>query len=237
MLLDRDGVINEDLGTWVQRPEDFQLIPGVGTAIAALNKAGHSVAIVTNQSCVGRGMISMDTLELMHKKMIEELAEYGAHIDKIYVAPDDPSAASDRRKPGPGMLLEAMDDFAVTADETVMIGDSLTDMQAAVAAGVKKKILVVTGHGMEVVGDAMEEWALMPPVFVVPSLGQFGALPPDVLPVSIHNTLNTAIKEAFTSSFDADGESDESDLWGVTVVLDKPNDTKQRRAMAGELQQ
>jgi D-glycero-D-manno-heptose 1,7-bisphosphate phosphatase len=76
VLLDRDGVINEDLGTWVQSPEDFVLIPGVGMAIAALNKAGHSVAIVTNQSCVGRGLISMETLEVMHKKMIEVCGVY-----------------------------------------------------------------------------------------------------------------------------------------------------------------
>jgi D-glycero-D-manno-heptose 1,7-bisphosphate phosphatase len=71
VMLDRDGVVNKDLGTWVQSEKDFELLPGAGEAIAMLNKAGHKVVVVSNQSCVGRGLITADQVDSIHDKMRE----------------------------------------------------------------------------------------------------------------------------------------------------------------------
>ncbi len=147
-LLDRDGVLNEDRSDFVKTPDELVMIPGACKAVTMLNQAGIKVAMVTNQSCVGRGIITAAQLWEIHEKMQAELAKFQACLDKIFVCPDHPDNATERRKPGPGMLREAMGVFQVTPEETVMIGDSLRDIQAAAAAGCER-ILVGTGRGKE----------------------------------------------------------------------------------------
>ena len=147
ILLDRDGVINENRPDSVKSKSELILISGAAKAIARLNEAGVGVAIVTNQSVVGRGIISTAQLEEIHEFLLECLwVEGGARIDHIYFAPDAPDSASIRRKPRPGMLFEAMADFKVSAKNTVMIGDNLTDFEAAYEAGCDFH-LVRTGQG------------------------------------------------------------------------------------------
>lgn len=97
VLLDRDGVINVDRGTWVQDEKDFVLVEGAAEAIASLNRAGHVVAVVTNQSCVGRGLLSAADLDKIHSTMISHLAKSGAHLDQIYVATNTPEDSSSTR--------------------------------------------------------------------------------------------------------------------------------------------
>jgi len=212
VMLDRDGVVNKDLGTWVQSEKDFELLPGAAEAIAMLNKAGHKVVVVSNQSCVGRGLITADQLDSIHDKMREELAHHGAHIDKIYCSFDTPEAATERRKPGTGMITEAMRDFSVPSGaDCVFIGDTLGDMQAATAAEVTQKVLVCSsGHGMTLVGDQLEKWGLHPPVCVLPPMGPFGGLTQDVLPVSIHKDLLSAVSEMMQGFKD---EMDGEEAW------------------------
>ncbi|MCX8506810.1 MAG: HAD-IIIA family hydrolase [Alphaproteobacteria bacterium] len=147
VLLDRDGVINENRPDSVKSKSELVLIAGAANAIARLNEAGIGVAIVTNQSVVGRGLISQAQLDEIHEFLLECLwVEGGARIDHIYYAPDAPDSASIRRKPRPGMLFEAMADFKVSAKHTVMIGDNLTDFEAAYEAGCDFH-LVRTGNG------------------------------------------------------------------------------------------
>lgn len=146
VLLDRDGVINHDLEHSVRTIPDFRLIDGSAEAIARLNHAHVRVAVVTNQSVVGRGIISQEQLDTIHAHMRARLAEKGAHIDAIYVCTDDPSHPTDRRKPAPGMLQQALADAGANAADTPMIGDAITDMQAAFAAGCLR-YLVRTGKG------------------------------------------------------------------------------------------
>lgn len=147
VLTDRDGVLNEDRPEGVRRPEELALIPGAAGALRRLNRAGIPVALVTNQSAVGRGLISAAELEAIHRRLEAELADAAnARLDLILYAPEAPERAAPRRKPAPDMLLEAMARFGVAAEEAVMIGDDLRDLEAAAATGCRR-ILVRTGKG------------------------------------------------------------------------------------------
>jgi len=170
-LLDRDGVLNEERKDYIKNPAELVLIPGSAQAVARLNKLGHKVAVVTNQGCVGRGIIDEAMLDRIHQRLHEELARHGAHIDDLNVCTDAPWAATEFRKPGPGMLLAAMRRFRATPGEAVMIGDSLRDLQAAARAGCRR-VLVRTGYGIET---------------------QSEGIPRDVLPVAVADDLATAV--------------------------------------------
>ena len=170
VLLDRDGVLNEDRADYVKNPGELVLIPGVAEAVAHLNGAGLKVAIVSNQSAVGRGIISREMLEQINGKLISELARAGARIDLFLVCTDAPGPPSLRRKPAPGMLREAIDHFRTQPTEAVMIGDQVSDLQAAKAAGVAR-FLVRSGKGAQT---------------------QAQGLPADILPVAIYNSLMEA---------------------------------------------
>ena len=146
VLLDRDGVINHDSENYVKTPDEWTLIPGSAAAIGTLNKAGLIVAICSNQSGIGRGILTDSALELIHRKMHDALREAGAHIDRVYVCPHHPDDDCECRKPRPGMLIRAMNEFGASPDQTCFVGDSLRDIEAAIAAGCYP-ILVRTGNG------------------------------------------------------------------------------------------
>ncbi len=148
VLADRDGVLNEDLPEGVRRPEELALVPGAAHALRRLNLAGIPVALVTNQSAVGRGLMSAAELEAIQDRLEAALDAAGARLDLILVAQDAPERAGPRRKPAAGMLLEALAWFAVAAEDAVMIGDDLRDLEAAAAAGCRR-ILVRTGKGAQ----------------------------------------------------------------------------------------
>lgn len=149
VLLDRDGVLNHDRPDAIKSVAEFVPIAGAAQAVARLNAAGIATALVTNQSILGRGRISWDMFADIQAVLLAGLAAAGGRLDRIYVAPDAPDQATIRRKPGPGMLLEALADFACPADQAVMIGDTVTDAQAAAAAGVRFH-LVRTGKGASI---------------------------------------------------------------------------------------
>lgn len=146
VLLDRDGVINRDLPRGVCTPHEFELIDGALDAIARLHKAGHTLCIVTNQSAVGKGWMTQATLDHIHTQLMMDIQRTGGDIARIYAATDAPDTPSLRRKPAPGMLLEAMRDFGFKAGDTMFVGDALTDLIAASEAGCRS-LLVRTGKG------------------------------------------------------------------------------------------
>lgn len=146
VLLDRDGVLNEDSDAYIKSPDELHVFPGAPEAVARLNRAGIKVAVVSNQSVIGRGMITLEQLDAIHAKLITQLAAAGATIDALLFAPDHPDRPSDRRKPGPGMLFEAMARFDAAPADSVMVGDQPTDVEAARRAGIDI-ILVRTGKG------------------------------------------------------------------------------------------
>jgi D-glycero-D-manno-heptose 1,7-bisphosphate phosphatase len=148
VLADRDGVLNEDRPHGVRRPQELVLLPGAAEAVRRLNEAGIPIALATNQSIVGRGLITASELDAIHQRLQSELARLaGAKLDLILFAPDHPAHPGPDRKPAPGMLLKAMKQFEVLAEDAVMIGDDCRDIQAA-AAGCRR-ILVRTGKGTD----------------------------------------------------------------------------------------
>ena len=146
VMLDRDGVLNEECPGFVTNPDQLSMIAGAAAAVARLSEAGHRVAVVTNQSAVGRGLIDAAMLEGIHARLRDEVARAGGRIDAILACTDPPWAPTERRKPAPGMLREAIRRFHAEAAATPMIGDSLRDLEAALAGGCKR-VLVRTGHG------------------------------------------------------------------------------------------
>ncbi len=135
VLLDRDGVLNVDRADYVKHPGELVLLPGAAAAVARLNRAGYAVAVCTNQSPIGRGIFDEAMLARIHEALREGLAREGAKLDAIFHCPDAPGPHSTRRKPAPGMLIEALAMFAADAPATPFVGDSLRDLQAAAAIG------------------------------------------------------------------------------------------------------
>ena len=146
IVLDRDGVINVDSGQYIKSPEEWKPIPGALEAIARLNQWGWRVVVATNQSGIGRGLFGMDTLNAINDRMVKSLAQAGGRLDGIFFCPHAADSTCDCRKPKPGMLLQIGERFNVDLAGVPVVGDSLRDLQAAVAAGAKP-YLVLTGKG------------------------------------------------------------------------------------------
>ena len=170
MLLDRDGVVNEDVGSpGVVRPEDLVLTRGCAEAVAALNtKCRVPVALCTNQSAVGKGVLSVQGLAGVHHELARQLAAgAGAKIDAVLVAPGTEASGDPWRKPRPDMLLHACRRFRVEPGHAVFVGDTLGDLRAANAAGVGAFVLVRTGYGLETERRLRREHVEVPPSFEV----------------------------------------------------------------------
>ncbi|MDX9885853.1 D-glycero-beta-D-manno-heptose 1,7-bisphosphate 7-phosphatase [Thauera sp.] len=146
IILDRDGVINVDSDQFIKSPDEWKPIPGSLEAIARLNQWGWRVVVASNQSGVGRGLFGMDTLNAINDKMVRSLAQVGGRLDAIFFCPHAADSTCDCRKPKPGLLLQIGERFNVDLAGVPVVGDSLRDLQAAVAAGAKP-YLVLTGKG------------------------------------------------------------------------------------------
>lgn len=144
LFLDRDGVLNEDRG-FVHRWEDFVWIAGARETVATFNRAGWLVIVVTNQSGVGRGYYAEEDVHILHERMRQDLAAVGAHIDAFYHAPQHPEAPVEAyrhpdpplRKPNPGMILQALQDWPIDRDASFLVGDKASDLEAALRAGIR----------------------------------------------------------------------------------------------------
>ena len=147
VFLDRDGVLNPHIpGGYLLSAEDLVVLPGVAPAVRRLNDAGLPVIVISNQQGVGKGLMTRDDLTLIERRMEDALRhEAGARIDRCYYSTELAAASSPRRKPGPGMLLEAARDFGLNLSETVFAGDSPTDIQAGHAAQVGATLLLLSG--------------------------------------------------------------------------------------------
>lgn len=147
-LLDRDGVINQNRPGYVTRWEEFRFLPRALEALAALRRLGLRLAVVTNQSAVGRGLLAPGELHQIHRHMLERCARSGAVIEGAFTCPHAPWDGCGCRKPQPGLLLRAMAALGEPPERCVAIGDSAEDLLAAEAAGVPF-VLVRTGRGEE----------------------------------------------------------------------------------------
>lgn len=142
LFLDRDGVINLDHG-YVHKSENFQFIDGIFELVAAANRAGYLVVVVTNQAGIGRGYYSESQFHELSQWMRSRFAEHGGQIDGVYFCPyhsehgiGEYRRESEFRKPAPGMLLQAQSELGIDMEQSILIGDKLSDMAAGRAAGV-----------------------------------------------------------------------------------------------------
>ena len=146
VILDRDGVINQDSDQFIKNTTEWKPIPGSLEAIAKLNHAGYHVVVASNQSGIGRGLLDMGALNAINDKMYRVLAQVGGRIDALFYCPHAAEANCDCRKPKPGMFIDIAQRFNVDLAGVPSVGDSLRDLQAAATAGAQP-ILVLTGKG------------------------------------------------------------------------------------------
>ncbi|QMT34379.1 D-glycero-beta-D-manno-heptose 1,7-bisphosphate 7-phosphatase [Conchiformibius steedae DSM 2580] len=152
IILDRDGVINHDRDDFVKSADEWQPIDGSMDAIAFLTQAGYTIAVATNQSGIGRKLITVQSLSEMHAKMHKLVHQAGGEISGIWFCPHLPDHGCTCRKPKPGMVLDILERFQADAAETYLVGDSLRDLQAMAAAG-GKSVLVKTGKGEKTLAE------------------------------------------------------------------------------------
>ena len=148
VILDRDGVINEDSDAYIKSVAEWIPIPGSIEAIAQLSKAGWTVAVATNQSGIARGYYDLATLEAMHARLRALVAEQGGEVGLIVYCPHGPDQGCDCRKPKPGMLRTIASHYAVDLHGIWFVGDSKGDLEAAVAVD-SQPVLVLTGKGQK----------------------------------------------------------------------------------------
>jgi D-glycero-D-manno-heptose 1,7-bisphosphate phosphatase len=146
IILDRDGVINEDADDYIKSAAEWHPLPGSLEAIARLNQQGYRVAVATNQAGLARGLFDMQALNAIHQKLHLSAQTVGAHVNAIFFCPHAPEDFCDCRKPRPGMLRAIGQRFDIQLTGVPFVGDSLRDLQAAFEVGCTP-YLVRTGKG------------------------------------------------------------------------------------------
>jgi D-glycero-D-manno-heptose 1,7-bisphosphate phosphatase len=148
VFLDRDGTLVEDHG-YTHRIEDYALLPGVPEALLRLARAGFALAIVTNQSGIGRGYYDEDAFHAFQRHLVADLARFGVAIESTLFCPHLPDAGCACRKPAPGLLERARRELGADLARSWVIGDHRGDLELAARAGCAGAVLVLTGHGAE----------------------------------------------------------------------------------------
>ncbi len=156
IILDRDGVINEDSDAYIKSPAEWRPIPGSLEAIARFNRAGYLVVVASNQSGIGRRLFDLRALNAIHARMRRELSNVGGRIDALFFCPHHPEAGCTCRKPEPGMFREISERFQVDLQGIPAVGDSWRDIQAARQANASP-LLVLTGKGKNLENKAHQE--------------------------------------------------------------------------------
>ena len=148
IVLDRDGVINQDLERPISTVNEWQPIEGSLEAIARLHQSGWIIAVATNQSGIGQGVLKLSMLHAIHRKMHDQVNMAGGKIDVVAFCPHTDSDDCGCRKPAPGMLYSISERLGAELSDVVYVGDSLRDMQAAMAAAAKP-VMLLTGKGQK----------------------------------------------------------------------------------------
>jgi D-glycero-D-manno-heptose 1,7-bisphosphate phosphatase len=146
VFLDRDGVVNQNRSDYVLAWEHVRFLPGVFDALRALAASDFRIVMVTNQSPVGRGLLDLEVLQRINQGMIFEIEAAGGRVDGVYYCPHHPDQGCQCRKPKPGMLLQAAVELQLDLSRSYLVGDALSDVEAALAAGCQP-LLVRTGRG------------------------------------------------------------------------------------------
>jgi D-glycero-D-manno-heptose 1,7-bisphosphate phosphatase len=153
VFLDRDGVINKEVG-YLHKSEDFEFIDGIFTACKYFQAQGYKLIIVTNQSGIARDYYQEEDFHKLTQWMLVQFGNQGINILDVFFCPHGPESSCTCRKPKPGMLLEARDKFNIDMANSWMIGDKEADISAANAAGISGTILVKSGHQVDEVNSS-----------------------------------------------------------------------------------
>lgn len=160
IFLDRDGVLIENRPDYVKAWEEVEIFPHTFAALRKLAQTGRPIVMVTNQSAVGRGIITAAFVEEIHRRLIAEIADNGGRIDAVYFCPHHPQETCDCRKPLPGMLRQAARDWDLDLASSFLVGDAISDIETARAVGTQG-VLVRTGRGEEqaaLLPEAHADW-------------------------------------------------------------------------------
>ncbi len=142
VILDRDGVINQDSLEYIKSPDEFHILPGSLQAMVRLNKAGYTLAIATNQSGISRGYYDEAMLHAIHQKLTTSLHALGGHVAVIEYCMHMPDSGCGCRKPKPGMLYAIAKKLDCALDGALMVGDRISDILVARAAGVSPRVVL-----------------------------------------------------------------------------------------------
>lgn len=161
VFLDRDGVINVDSADYIKHPSEFEFIPNSAEAVASLTRNGFKVILITNQSVINRKMATTQTLDAIFDKLKKGVAAAGGRIDDIFYCPHRPDEQCRCRKPGPKMILDAVQKHRINPERSYMVGDSAKDIECALNAGFGTTVLVQTGNGKKA-HKALEKKGIFP---------------------------------------------------------------------------
>jgi D-glycero-D-manno-heptose 1,7-bisphosphate phosphatase len=149
LFLDRDGVIIENRPEYIRSWEDVAIFPQAVSALSRVRASPYKIVVVTNQSVVGRGILSFQEAKAINQRLISELERAGCRIDGVFICPHAPEENCICRKPQPGLILQAVQTHSVDVSRSLMIGDAWSDLQAGQSAGIRQNVLVRTGLGQE----------------------------------------------------------------------------------------
>lgn len=148
IFLDRDGVINQNRADYVKSWSEYNFLPGVFSALNHLARSNYLIIVISNQSPISRGLMRKKRVEDINARMQFEIEQQGGRVDAIYYCPHKPSDKCNCRKPAPGMLLQAADELEIDLASSYFVGDAVSDIEAAFAAGCQP-VYVLTGLGQE----------------------------------------------------------------------------------------
>lgn len=157
VFIDRDGVINKDSADYIKNCDEFEFLPGSLEAFKLLKAKGYETIVITNQSVIGRKMVTPDGLDEIFKKMTEGVDAAGGKIKDIFFCPHTPADHCQCRKPLPGMILSAQKKYDIDLETSCMIGDSAKDIECSKNAGCGNSVLVKTGNGLKAVKELAEK--------------------------------------------------------------------------------
>ncbi|MCI0549855.1 MAG: HAD family hydrolase [Anaerolineae bacterium] len=149
VFLDRDGVLIENRTEYIRDWSQVSVYPKTYFSLKGIQNAGYKIVIVTNQSAVGHGLITLKTANEINQRLVDLIRENGARVDGVYICPHQPEDDCDCRKPKPGMLLQAARELSIDLSRSWLIGDAWSDMLAARAVNLCGEVLVKTGRGLE----------------------------------------------------------------------------------------
>ena len=178
VFLDRDGVIVENQPDYIRSWSDVVIFPQAIEALVNISSSAYKIVVVTNQSAVGRGLISLQQAEEINANLIKFIQKAGGRVDGLYMCPHAPSQACTCRKPLPGLFIQAAQQLHIDLSASLMIGDAYSDLQAGQAAGIRELVLLRTGRGF---------------------IQEKTDPPADLIPFAIYDTLYEALAARITS--------------------------------------